>query len=1171
MMATSTPQTQAPTATVATTTTNTPQANEPSRPRRNRGRGHARNTQGGSGDQVASNASLAMRPASIAPPSASAQHVANRNGSRSIGTNAASHRGAKQKRGTHSGLARHGGGSAPLRQFGGALTSADDNVSEHGQNALQADAAAFIPGKAYELSTKKSTQKQNGPRSRRMSRSNAPDITTRVHEDIDNHQYECAICTSEVLRKSKIWSCHTCWTVFHLHCIKQWASAVGSQDQQPQNGQPAAPRQWRCPGCNLPQDEKPSSYTCWCGKDHEPRSITGLPPHSCGQTCGKVRVLPKKCPHPCELMCHAGPCPPCAHIGPKQSCYCGRETSQKKCSETQYEDGWSCGNVCGDMMPCGEHTCERGCHEGLCGACEVRLEARCYCGKEEKAILCADRDDDKASSRAHILDTGEHVTESWTGMFQCTSLCERQFSCGIHSCQKPCHAQDDIVPSCPRSPELVTHCPCGKTALSEMSNVVRQTCEDPIPRCEKLCMRPLSCGHPCQKSCHVGACAPCAERISITCRCGRTTSQSMCHQGQIESPSCPRVCHTTLNCGRHDCGERCCTGEKRAIERQAIKRKLRPLGAPSRPAEEGFEAEHICTRTCGRLLKCGTHTCQELCHKGACGSCPEAIFDEISCHCGRTVLQPPLPCGTGPPPCRYQCERPKGCGHPQVAHNCHQDDESCPKCPFLVEKTCMCGKRTLKNQQCWFEDVKCGEVCGHKLKCGSHSCRKTCHRSGGCEDARSKCQQPCGKAKRKCNHPCEETCHAPFPCKEDKPCPHKIIITCDCQHKKKELRCNASKDDEGNSAKSLECDEECARLERNRKLAVALNIDRQHTDDHVPYSQDTLSLFADAPKWSQEQEREFRVLATSPEEKRLRFKPMTSTQRTFLHQLAEDFGFDSESMDPEPHRHVVIYKTPKFVSAPNKTLRDCIRIRQTQKMAASEAHAKAKSSTIREPYNGFLLVAPRFALIVDELENEIHQVQGPQPRLAFNIQFLSTGDVAIKVTSLLTEGATDDKAIDVALRELRMPLGRAIAAQGFGSIQMARFDGSLNVLLRESDSTSEGGWSQVAAKAAAPKRTAAAPNVDVRQSSFTVLGSLKGGDGSLLGNSSKLVKAKTTSKSRQEAVVDDWETAEKEAELKEDTPVASASVEGAGPVAEEAAAPAATVSESTTVMQHETD
>lgn len=95
------------------------------------------------------------------------------------------------------------------------------------------------------------------------------------------------------------------------------------------------------------------------------------------------------------------------------------------------------------------------------------------------------------------------------------------------------------------------------------------------------------------------------------------------------------------------------------------------------------------------------------------------------------------------------------------------------------------------------------------------------------------------------------------------------------------------------------------KLQRNAKLAAALNIDpATHLDDHIPYSQVTLDLFKDSPKFCQQYEREFRVFASDDKEKRMRFKPMQATQRAFIHALAEDFGLDSESQDPEPHRHV---------------------------------------------------------------------------------------------------------------------------------------------------------------------------------------------------------------------------------------------------------------------------
>lgn len=1023
------------------------------------------------------------------------------------------------------------------RQFGGQLTHEDSSASRD-TNQLQGGAQVFVPGQAPSSATQSTTQqrqapKQPRPKQRRLSKSQAPDIATRTHEDIDNGYYECPICTSEVQRKSKVWSCHTCWTVFHLSCIKKWSTNEGSAAaQQHLQGAEAPPRQWRCPGCNLPKDELPKAYNCWCGKEYEPRAPAGLPPHSCGQTCGKERA--KKCPHPCQLTCHAGPCPPCTHMGPTQMCFCGKHEVTKRCSETDYDNGWSCGEICGEVMPCGEHTHRDKCHEGLCGPCEFRVPARCYCGEVEKEVLCDDRGSEKESQRIHASEDGMAVTEKWTGTFDCGNNCNRLFDCAIHRCELECHQQDAEPGHCPRSPDMVIHCSCGKTPLRELTNRVRETCEDPIPSCLQPCGKPLACGHTCEQVCHIGSCASCMKTVDIKCRCGRTTSRTICHQGKEEPPQCMRVCRTTLNCGRHACDERCCSGERHAAERQSVRRKQRPLSSASRPVNDGFEAEHICTRQCGRLLKCGTHVCEELCHKGPCGTCREAIFEEISCHCGRTVLHPPLPCGTKPPPCRSPCNRPKTCGHPQVPHNCHQDDEACPKCPFLIEKRCMCGKKTLKNQQCWLQDVRCGMICDKKLRCGSHHCRKQCHKPGECEDMDGQqCQQPCGKEKKVCGHPdYENLCHAPYPCKEDKPCQSKMYITCSCQAQKQEMKCGASKTSEGNNGKSLPCNEECARLERNRKLAVALNIDQSlHVDggDHLPYSAETLNLFAQNVKWGQTQEREFRVFATSDDEKRLRFKPMRPHERAFIHALAEDFGLDSESMDPEPHRHAMIWKTPRFVSPPNKTLAEALRIRSAHRSTTASANVsdtegaaqKVKASNeVGEPYNSFVISNPRFGLTVEDLRSETTSLMHQGLALTFDIEFLPSGEVVLKAVSR-TLSSYD---LQQTLQTLRASLVTAVAAKGYGMIQLCSTDSSLNILRRESDSSSTDGWSRVAAKKAAPK--------------FVMQGSGFGGGNNsfaaLTGSKVTFAKKKPEKiKPRREAIVEDWEAAELAEEEKE--------------------------------------
>ncbi|KAK3341186.1 hypothetical protein B0T25DRAFT_510106 [Lasiosphaeria hispida] len=962
---------------------------------------------------------------------------------------------------------------------------------------LSVDAPEFVPGQPIASSSAgpRIAVAKPKPSARRMSKSSASDLSTRIHEDILNGQYECVICTNEVVRTSRIWSCSVCWTVTHLHCVKKWHTNQTKKKEEDHNPNPVPG--WRCPGCNSSLSEDPGPHHCWCGKELDAKPIAGLPPHTCGQTCSKPRAT---CPHPCPLMCHAGPCPPCTLMAPTQTCHCGKHMVTKRCVESEYGKGWSCQDMCGDLLPCGEHTCSRPCHSGLCGACEIPMLSTCYCGGEQREIPCDQRDDILESFRYRqhrspetsddtTVDTDSDFDPWFEGSFQCGKECGRNFDCGHHTCQKPCHPQDEAPAHCPFSPDLITHCPCGKTPLQLISTESRQSCQDPIPHCDKPCNKVLACGHLCQNKCHIGSCAPCPQDIDITCRCGRTAVNSVCHQGNIEHPLCFRICRAQLNCGRHECGEHCCTGEKKAAERRKQKRN----------ASDNYEAEHICLQVCGRQLKCGRHVCQQLCHKGPCQSCLEAVFDEISCSCGRTVLQPPQPCGTKPPECRYECTKARPCGHPTVSHTCHPEETPCPKCPFLVEKLCICGKKVLKNQPCWFGETRCGLPCGKKLKCGTHLCRELCHKTGQCEDAGisgSHCPQPCGKVRKSCEHSCADQCHAPYPCKEDKPCEFKTFITCSCQNRKQEVRCLATKLSPWPGRETtLKCDDECLRLQRNRRLADALKIDPEtHTDDFVPYSDVTLRLFRENVTWAQAQEREFRVFASAADEKRLRFKPMPPHQRAFLHALATDFGLDSESEDPAPHRHVCIFKTPRFVSAPQKTLAQCLRIAQTAASIGAAAPA-VKQPTIfadrqqqtSQAFNAFLLKDPRFGLTVEDVDQalaaDLLAVARSGPALKFTANFLLSDEIVIKATPVTTAAAiataslsATPQAVEAALTAVKPALAKTVSLLNLAtSVTLCHADSSLNIVRKEGDAGSAGGWNAVASR----RRTAQAGGVTV--------------------------------------------------------------------------------------------
>ncbi|KAJ4390423.1 FKBP12-associated protein [Neurospora sp. IMI 360204] len=401
-----------------------------------------------------------------------------------------------------------------------------------------------------------------------------------------------------------------------------------------------------------------------------------------------------------------------------------------------------------------------------------------------------------------------------------------------------------------------------------------------------------------------------------------------------------------------------------------------------------------------------------------------------------------------------------------------------------MDKPCICGKEIMKNRPCWNNEVHCGLPCGKKLKCGSHVCKKTCHKPGDCEDAGipgSHCAQACGKVRKSCEHTCAEQCHAPYPCKEDKPCQSKTFITCPCQNRKQEVRCMATMLNPSSTRESsLKCDDECLRLQRNRKLADALKIDDTYTDDHIPYSDKTLKMFKENVNWAQIQEREFRVFASSPDEKRLRFKPMPSSQRAFLHSLAEDFGLDSESQDPEPHRHVCIFKTPRFVAAPTKTLAQCARIAKTAaslKPAAAPVVALPKQ---QQPYNALLLKEPRFGLTIEELDQalaaDIKSVaKSGLTAVTFTTNFLPSEEILIRAVPASTAAAIANssiaptpQAIESALMTLKTAVSKTVVRLKLatGGVVLCHADDSLNVVRREAESGAggAGGWNAVAGR-----------------------------------------------------------------------------------------------------------
>lgn len=300
--------------------------------------------------------------------------------------------------------------------------------------------------------------------------------------------------------------------------------------------------------------------------------------------------------------------------------------------------------------------------------------------------------------------------------------------------------------------------------------------------------------------------------------------------------------------------------------------------------------------------------------------------------------------------------------------------------------------------------------------------------------------------------------------------------------RKQDVKCLASSSNSTPTRPEIKCDDECLRQERNRRLAAALNIDpNTHHNDHVPYSETTLRLFREKTAWAEAQEREFRVFSKSPNEARLRYKPMPSIQRQFLHVLAEDYGLESLSEDMEPYRYVIVYKGSRFVSAPSKTLAQCVKIRENQaaEAAAAVRAARAPSPPLQvavEPFNAILLTSPRFGLTIDDVQTALGTDFATQSSLQFTINFLPSDEVLLRASAHYS-AFLNPSTMEQALITLKQCLAAtAKESQIASNALLCHVDADNHVSRRENPTQHEAsGWSAVASRAAVRMERAAMP------------------------------------------------------------------------------------------------
>lgn len=92
------------------------------------------------------------------------------------------------------------------------LTTEDDD-----QNDDQEDKVKKGPSRRSRRSGKKKA-------SASASATTADDLASGLAQDLRTATYECMVCWDVVRTGHQTWTCDCCWAVFHLSCIKKWAT-----------------------------------------------------------------------------------------------------------------------------------------------------------------------------------------------------------------------------------------------------------------------------------------------------------------------------------------------------------------------------------------------------------------------------------------------------------------------------------------------------------------------------------------------------------------------------------------------------------------------------------------------------------------------------------------------------------------------------------------------------------------------------------------------------------------------------------------------------------------------------------------------------------------------------------------------------------------------------------
>lgn len=278
--------------------------------------------------------------------------------------------------------------------------------------------------------------------------------------------------------------------------------------------------------------------------------------------------------------------------------------------------------------------------------------------------------------------------------------------------------------------------------------------------CGEICQNKLIpwCGHKCLLLCHPGPCPPCPIIVNVTCYCRKQLPKTQ--RCSKQNWSCGQKCGKTLECSKHTCSHPCHPGKCETCPKKSIQKCVCKAEQQLRDCVSPL---WHCEKKCNKLLDCGNHYCQEVCHEHLNNSCP--LTQSRTCPCGKKPYS--IPCTEETPTCFDTCDKLLDCGTHTCNYRCHK--EKCGPCLETVVKFCRCGQHSKEIQCC--KPYLCETKCKRMRDCNKHSCNRKC-----CDGTCPPCEKPCGRTLSCGNHKCNSVCHR-GPCY---PCNLTEVITCRC-------------------------------------------------------------------------------------------------------------------------------------------------------------------------------------------------------------------------------------------------------------------------------------------------------------------------------------------------------------------------------------------------------